>query len=314
MYQQRRLHWVSFLRRKTMRFVVVGAGSIGLLIGSYLAQHQANVIFWVRREEQVKHLRSGLVREPENFTYEVDSTIHIKELPLDALWIIAVKYDALHAVLSEISALPIQPDLLFIQNGIGHLSLIEQYPLGHVSFATVEHGAKRINDRTVSHNGIGPINIVENEKIAPTIQWMQEIDPHNFPITTQRNAKQLLFRKVLINCAINPLTALLEIRNGQLLENPYFHLLFRQLCEELLNNFEEYSDLLSYDDIEEVCRRTADNQSSMLVDRIKGRNMEIETILTAVLKEINQKGGNAPFLQILETTLLGINRSECGGC
>ncbi|WP_158233876.1 ketopantoate reductase family protein [Sporosarcina sp. P34] len=297
-----------------MRFVVVGAGSIGLLIGSYLAQHQANVIFWVRREEQVKHLRNGLVREPENFTYEVDSTIHIKELPLDALWIIAVKYDALHDVLSEISALPIQPDVLFIQNGIGHLSLIEQYPLGHVSFATVEHGAKRIDDRTVSHNGIGPINIVENEKIAPTIQWMKEIDPHNFPITTQRNAKQLLFRKVLINCAINPLTALLKIRNGQLLENPYFHLVFRQLCEELLNNFEEYSGLLSYEDIEGVCRKTADNQSSMLVDRIKGRNMEIETILTAVLKEINQKGGSAPILQMLETTLLGINRSECGGC
>ena len=143
---------------------------------------------------------------------------------------------------------------------------------------------------------------------------MQEIDPQNFPITRQQNAKQLLFRKVLINCAINPLTALLEIRNGQLLDNPYFHLLFRQLCEELLNNFEEYSNLLSYKDIEEVCRKTADNQSSMLVDRIKGRNMEIETILTAVLKEINQKGGSAPFLQILETALLGINRSECGGC
>ncbi|WP_158232255.1 MULTISPECIES: ketopantoate reductase family protein [unclassified Sporosarcina] len=297
-----------------MRFVVVGAGSIGLLIGSYLAQHEGNVTFWVRREEQAKRLRSGLVREPGNFTYEVDSTIHIEELPKDALWIIAVKYDALHIVLSKISAMSIQPDLLFIQNGIGHLSLITQYPLGRVSFATVEHGATRIDDRTVSHNGIGPINMVENDQIAPIIQWMQEIDPQNFPITTQQNAKQLLLRKVLINCAINPLTALLEVRNGLLLENPYFHLLFRQLCKELLSNFEEYGDLLSYNDIEGVCRKTADNHSSMLVDRINGRNMEIETILTAVLKEINQKGGSAPFLQMLETALLGINRSECGGC
>ena len=42
-----------------MQFVVVGAGSIGLLIGSYLAEHQADVLFWVRREEQAELLRTG---------------------------------------------------------------------------------------------------------------------------------------------------------------------------------------------------------------------------------------------------------------
>ncbi|ARK22629.1 MULTISPECIES: ketopantoate reductase family protein [Sporosarcina] len=297
-----------------MQFVVVGAGSIGLLIGSYLAQHQAEVTFWVRREEQAKRLRSGLVREPEKNTYEVRSTIHIEELPTDALWIIAVKYDALPVILSEISTLSVQPDLLFVQNGIGHLSLVKQYSLGHVSFATVEHGAGRINDRTVSHNGVGPITIAENERILSTIQWMAEIDPLNFPIATQKSSERLLFRKVLINCAINPLTALLQVKNGQLLENPHFYSLFHQLCDELLSNFEEYSDLLNYKDIEEVCRKTAHNQSSMLVDREKGRKMEIETILTAVLKEIERKGESAPFLQMLETMLLGINRSESSGC
>lgn len=297
-----------------MQFVVVGAGSIGLLIGSYLAEHQADVLFWVRREEQAELLRKGLVREPEKNTYEVQATINIEELPTDALWIIAVKYDALSAVLSEISALAVQPDLLFIQNGIGHLSLIENYSLGHVSFATVEHGAGRIDDRIVSHNGIGPITIAINERIAPAIHWMQSIDPQKFPIRTQQNAELLLLRKVLINCAINPLTALLQVRNGQLVENPHFYLLFKQLYDELLSNFKEIENLLSYEDIEEVCRKTASNQSSMLVDRIKGQTMEIETILTAVLQKIDQKGGSAPFLQTLESMLLGINRSECSGC
>ena len=297
-----------------MRFVVVGAGSIGLLIGSYLAQHKAEVTFWVRREEQAKYLLGGLVREPGKNTYEVHSTIHIKELPTDALWIIAVKYDALASILSQISTLSVQPNLLFIQNGIGHVSLVKQYSLGHVSFATVEHGAGRLDDRTVSHNGIGPITIAENDHITPMIQWLQEIDPQNFPIATQQSAERLLFRKVLINCAINPLTALLEVNNGELLGNPHFYLLFRQLCEELLTNFEEYNDLLNYTDIEDVCRKTARNQSSMLVDRIKGRKMEIETILTAVLKVIDQKGGSAPSLQMLETMLLGINRSGSREC
>ena len=297
-----------------MRFVVVGAGSVGLLIGSYLAQHKADVTFWVRREEQAAHLRNGLVREPGKNTYEVHATIHIEELPIDALWIIAVKYDALENVLSKISTLPVRPDLLFVQNGIGHLSIAERYPLGRVSFATVEHGAARIDDRTVSHNGIGAITIAENAQILPYAQWMNGIDPDAFPIAIHQNAEQLLLRKVLINCAINPLTALWKVPNGELLENPYYHLLFRKLCDELLGNFTEYRSLASYEEMEEVCRKTARNRSSMLVDRENGRNMEIETILTAVLNKIERKGGTAPFLQILETMLLGINRSECGGC
>ncbi|ARD49207.1 ketopantoate reductase family protein [Sporosarcina sp. P33] len=297
-----------------MQFVVAGAGSIGLLIGSYLAQHKANVTFWVRREEQAECLRKGLVRDTEEHTYDVQATIHIEELPTDALWIIAVKYDALQKMLSEISELPVQPDLLFIQNGIGHLSMVEEYPLGYVSFATVEHGAGRLDDRTVRHNGVGPITIAENENIAPVIRWMRDMDPVNFPVRTQENPELLLLRKVLINCAINPLTAILQVKNGQLLDNPHFHQLFNQLCEELLSNFPEAEGLLSYEDIAGVCRKTADNQSSMLTDRLKGCTMEIDTILTAVLQRIEQKGGSAPFLHVLESMLLGINRSECGGC
>lgn len=297
-----------------MQFVVVGAGSIGLLIGSYLAEHQADVMFWVRREEQAELLRRGVIREPEKNTYDVQATVNIEQLPTEALWIIAVKYDALPAVLSEISRLAVQPDILFIQNGIGHVKLAENYSLGHLSFATVEHGASRIDDRTVSHNGVGALTIATNERIAPAIDWMQTIDPQNFPIRTQQSAERLLLRKVLINCAINPLTALLEVRNGQLLDNPHFHSLFKQLCKELLSNFKEMEDLLCYEEIEEVCRKTETNQSSMLVDRIKGQPMEIETILTAVLQKIEQKGGTAPFLRTLESMLLGINRSECSGC
>ncbi|MDV6376808.1 2-dehydropantoate 2-reductase [Sporosarcina sp. GW1-11] len=293
-----------------MRFVVVGAGSIGLLIGSYLAQNQADVTFWVRREEQARQLRSRLIRQDDTdseHNFHVQAVVNPEELPTDALWIIAVKYDALHNVLQTISTLPKQPDLLFIQNGIGHLSLIDQYTLGHVSFATVEHGAQRVDEHTVRHNGIGPIIIATNEKIAPTIEWLQAIESENFPIQTQDDAEKLLLRKVLINCAINPLTAILQVRNGQLLDNSPIHLLFRQLCEELLSNFPEVEDVLVYDDIARVCRKTSFNQSSMLVDRLKGNTMEIETIITAVLRKVKQKGGHAPILHMLENMLLGIN-------
>ena len=49
--------------------------------------------------------------------------------------------------------------VLFVQNGIGHMELVKNTEFPHVAFATVEHGARRIDDRTVSHNGIGMMTI-----------------------------------------------------------------------------------------------------------------------------------------------------------
>ncbi|AXH98615.1 hypothetical protein DV702_02125 [Sporosarcina sp. PTS2304] len=296
-----------------MQFVIVGGGSIGLLIGSFLAQQQANVTFWVRREEQAEQLNKRLLRLSDNSVdsvFRVQAVVDAEELPTDALWIIAVKFDDLHNVLQKISTLPKQPHLLFIQNGIGHVSIINQYKLGYISFATVEHGAQRVNDYTVRHNGVGSMIIAMNEKIAPYIEWLQAMELKDFPVLVQQDSEKLLLRKVLINCAINPLTAILQITNGQLLDNSSFHLLFKQVCKELLDSFPEVDDVLCYKDIENVCRKTANNQSSMLVDRLKGNAMEIETIVTSVLSRIYQRQRQAPMLQMLETMLIGLNRSE----
>lgn len=299
-----------------MKFAVVGAGSIGLLVGSYIAEHGGDVTFLVRREEQARQLAEGVVRwndAEESGPFPVEAVTDAAELPVDALWILAVKYDALEEILQEISRLPVQPALLFIQNGIAHLELAGKYTLGQVSFATVEHGAGRIDDRTVQHNGVGNLTIATEGTIGDELSWLQSIDPVHFPVTVHADAERLLTRKVLINCAINPLTAVLQVKNGVLVENPQFYLLFRQLCEELISAFPDMQEELSVEDIVAVCSRTADNQSSMLTDRLNGMPMEIETIVSAVLRKIEQRGGQAPFLCILEKMLLGLDGSGRAG-
>lgn len=295
-----------------MKFAIVGAGSIGLLIGSYIAEHGGDVTYWVRREEQARQLAGGVIRRngtEESGPFPVHAVTAAEKLPPDALWIIAVKYDALEGILQKISNLPTQPDLLFIQNGIAHLELTGQYPLGRFSFATVEHGAGRIDDRTVKHNGVGNLTVAAQGTMPDELSWLQGMDPEHFPVTVHADAERLLMRKVLINCAINPLTAVLQVKNGMLVENPQFFLLFRQLCDELLSAFPEMQEELNFEDIASVCRRTADNRSSMLTDRLNGTPMEVETIVSAVLRMIGQRDGQAPFLRILERMLLGLDGS-----
>ena len=89
----------------------------------------------------------------------VHATTDIRNLSATALWIIAVKYAGLRELLSEMQEAHVENPVLFIQNGIGHMELVKNVELPHVAFATVEHGARRVDDRTVSHNGVGMITI-----------------------------------------------------------------------------------------------------------------------------------------------------------
>jgi 2-dehydropantoate 2-reductase len=78
------------------------------------------------------------------------------------------------------------------------------------------------------------------------------------------------------------------------------------LYEELLSAFPEMRSILPYEDVANVCRKTARNRSSMLVDRLAGQPMEIETIVTAVIRKANGRNKALPFLTTYEQMLFAI--------
>lgn len=295
-----------------MDIVIAGAGSIGLLTGAYLSEAGFHVTYYVRREEQARLIReNGLCRvnaDHSETVFPANATTQLQKLPVPALWIVAVKYAHLQSLLKSMEKLHEKNAVLFLQNGIGHVPLVREAGLTHLAFATVEHGAKRINDWTVSHNGVGTIAIAADKGNGQLFTCIGQAASDHFPVLFKENAELILMRKVLINCMINPLTAILNVRNGHLIENPHCLTLFQNLYEELIAAFPELASDLSYDDVMAVCRNTASNQSSMLVDRLAGRQMEIETIVTAVIEKANGNGKQLPLLQTLEQMLYAINR------
>jgi 2-dehydropantoate 2-reductase len=290
-----------------MGIIIAGAGSIGLLLGSFLSEAGMDVTFYVRREEQAELIRAeGIQRTNQDDTkdvFRVHATTDIRRLPTTALWIVAVKYSSLRDLLSEMQEAQVTNPVLFIQNGIGHVELVKNNEFPHVAFATVEHGAKRIDDRAVAHNGIGVLTIATAHGDESAFDLIGQAHSDIFPVKRHRNAEQILMRKVLINCMVNPLTAILEVENGELLTNDYCLTLFNALYKELLDAFPEIQPFLSYEDVADVCRKTARNSSSMLVDRLAGRPMEIETIVTAVIRKANSRNKPLPLLSTFEQML-----------
>ncbi|MDN4607561.1 ketopantoate reductase family protein [Sporosarcina highlanderae] len=287
--------------------MIAGAGSIGLLVGSYLAEAGWKVSFFTRREEQASVIRQEGIRridaEGTDDTVLVGAETEIEKLPKSAPWIIAVKYSGVGSILSILEERKMDNAVMFIQNGLAHFNLAEASDLPNVFFATVEHGAGRIDDRTVSHNGIGLIRVAPFRGDEKAFDALKSVHSTTFPIEFVSDAGGIVLRKVLINCMINPLTAILQLRNGELLEREHARGLFDELYIEISNAFPEMQNALPKDAIEEVCRKTALNQSSMLKDRLNGNSMEIETIVTAVVEMAEKRGTPLPLLKTLEKIL-----------
>lgn len=294
--------------------IIVGAGSIGLLMGSFLAQ-QYRVVFLVKREEQARSLREkGLIRmAADGFQQHVrvEATTSLQQLPPAFIWIIAVKNPSLYPLLKQLGPHVQEQAALFIQNGIGHLEVIDQIPFAHIAFASVEHGAFRKKDHIVAHNGMGPITFAAVKGEKRYFQFLKAISSNDFPIEEASQVGPLLLRKALLNCMINPLTAILNIPNGELVTNPYAAQLQQQLHKEIQQVFPELNDSLTFSDVQQLCRKTAANHSSMLADRLSGRTMEIDTIVSAVIRVASKRHCKMPMLQTLEMLLWALN--EKGG-
>ena len=106
----------------------------------------------------------------------------------------------------------------------------------------------------------------------------------------------------MINAAINPLTALLRVTNGELLERPTAREMMRRLAQEVAQVACAENIKLPFADpitaVEAVARKTAANRSSMLQDVLRGAPTEINAICGAVVKIAQKHGIDTPANQI----------------
>jgi 2-dehydropantoate 2-reductase len=109
-----------------------------------------------------------------------------------------------------------------------------------------------------------------------------------FHVQTVEDARSLVWGKLVVNAAINPLTALLRVKNGELLERPSAREMMGALAREAAQVAYAEQIILPFSNpveaVEEVARKTAANHSSMLQDVLRGAPTEIDAICGAVVK------------------------------
>jgi 2-dehydropantoate 2-reductase len=309
-----------------MNVKVIGAGALGMMVSARLLLAGVKVKLVTRSQQQAEEIsEQGLLlteKGPEGIDINKvlpvsvstfaelepvkQSVINAKvdctrsETAVDEInyILLMVKQTSITDQLAQELVRQLTPStrLVCFQNGIGHIEILQRYiPVEHIWSAVTTEGALKYSSRHVKHTGYGTTWLGSNqassitsgdENIGEILQNLL-IDA-GFSTFVSNNIKSKVWDKLLINAVINPVTAILQIRNGMLPVLPALIPLMRALYEEGSGLAEHLGIELAPDLWEQigiVCKRTADNQSSMMQDILAGRITEIDAITGGLLKE-----------------------------
>ena len=276
-----------------MKITVLGCGALGHL--------------WLTALLRQGHELQGWLRIPQPFCginlQESDGSIFNASIiandpdflaQSDLLLVTLKAWQVSDAVLPLTKLLPATSPVLLIHNGMGTLEELKrvQHPL---LMGVTTHAARR-DGSVITHvaNGIthiGPAKPGVNDysdlaerlhAALPDVAWHNDI-----------NAS--CWKKLAVNCVINPLTALLDCPNGEL---RYHHEHIEMICQEVAlvmvrEGYHTSAESL-YDFATEVIESTADNISSMLQDIRMQRHTEIDYITGYLLRRARAHGLTLP--------------------
>jgi len=293
-----------------MKIAVLGAGAMGSLVGGLLAEggHEVTLIStWAEHVETVN--REGLLVEGQGGRRRVGvlASLSAAEAGPAELVIVAVKApQTREAMAGALGLVGPETVVLTLQNGLGNVeSLAEAVGPGPVVAGALSHGARLEGPGRVRHAGGGGLALGElSGRITGRLRGLGRIFEESglAPVSLSDNVQGLIWGKLIVNVAINAVSALARIRNGQILEFPEAGEISRLAVLEAVEVAGRKGIILPGDPVgftREVARATGANISSMLEDILRRRPTEIEVINGAVVREGEALGVPVPVNKVL---------------
>jgi 2-dehydropantoate 2-reductase len=184
--------------------------------------------------------------------------------------------------------------ILLLHNGMGTQ---DELPANNqpILQGTTTHAARH-DGSTIIHVAGGITHIGPTSPAAQSLSHLAEVLHQALPdVAWHNNIASANWRKLAVNCVINPLTALYNCRNGDLQRYPeQIELICREVSSvmEMEGYHTSCEGLLQY--VMEVIQSTADNVSSMLQDIRTQRHTEIDYITGYLLRRARSHGVTLP--------------------
>lgn len=271
--------------------LIVGTGAMACLFAARIAPHAEVTILGTWQEGLAALQKHGIrliEADGAEETFSVRATSDPNSCEVHRYALVLVKSWQTERAASQL-AVCLAPDgvALTLQNGIGNLEkLIDTLGGERAALGTTTTGATLLGPGYVRVGGVGPTHVANHPRLEWLIHLLREAE---FEVEIAEDLESLVWGKLAVNAAINPLTALLEVPNGELLERPHARELMKAAAEETAAVAAARNIQLPYEDpaalVEDVARRTASNRSSMLQDITRGAPTEIDAISGAIFHE-----------------------------
>lgn len=232
-------------------------------------------------------------------TYTVATATNIEEIPPKTLLIVSVKaYDLKKSLTSIQSKIRKDTILLLLQNGLGIEEIARKIVKGRgtVLRGIVTAGAEILEP--------GHIKVRKNITIFDADKRSQEIaqllQTCNMRILISESFQTEKWRKLTINCVVNPLSAILKVRNHEIF-TPQLIGVRQAIFEECVavGTAEGVKLDSSLFQIIEENVPSYENRSSMCQDLIRGKKTEIDFINGKVVELGKKHGVSTPFNECL---------------
>jgi len=288
---------------------VLGAGSLGSLWATRLARAGLPVRLILRNRQRLEAYREAggltLIEAGQPQQYAIPAELPQADTPIHRLLLACKAYDASSAAASVAERLAPGAELLLLQNGLGSQEQVAQrLPRQRCLFVSSTEGAFRPADFQVVFAGNGQNWLGDPSDPRPPA-WLEDLQRAGITHLWSPDILARLWRKLALNCAINPLTVLHDCRNGELAQHPAE---VATLCAELGELLQRCGQPAAaenlHEDVQRVIAATAANYSSMHQDVAQGRRTEIAYLLGYASAAAQRHGVHLPHLQHLQQRLV----------
>lgn len=309
-----------------MKFLFIGAGGIGCSYGAKL-QHKGHDVTYIARGEHLHAMQQqGLCVSHDDFTFDapvdaldITSLIEKKHCADFDLILLSTKAGAIQSILDELSSwlLTANTPVLSLQNGVDSESYI-QHTLGQqrtYGGLAVKIGGHIESPGRICATGIARIILGSwpNDKNA-TITTLNHLEiittafnEAGIPTQLSPDIQHELWRKLIINNGVNLLSALTGMDTRTLTADPVLTKNVYRLMQEVAAVAEADNVTITTTDIDEMYDLICNFEpikTSMLVDKEKGRPLELDAISGAVMRRAKTLNIETPITELLHTLLI----------
>ena len=268
-----------------MKIIILGAGAIGSLYGAKLSK--SNEVTLVARKKHVAEInKNGLkITGVEDKTYKLKAVSKINKIEENTLIILSTKvYDSEKALKPIKNSLRKDTIILCLQNGYGAEEVAKKIVgkkcavirgVSSVGVSYTKPGSIKMN-----HLGYSVIEESSQSKIIA-----KNFDDCGLKGTVSKNIKKEIWKKLIVNCLLNPVTAILKIKNNELTSTKLKPLM-QLIGEECIKVAKKEGITFPKKIINDILKFiiTSDNLSSMYQDLFKGKKTEIDYLNGAVVR------------------------------